>query len=408
MERRNAILKHVTKLQQGIEVGPWFSPLAPKREGFNCLALDVFDTETLRETARRDPYVPDDRIEFIEPVDIIGTSTNIESVIAERNQLGTFDYVISSHNFEHLPNPIKFLQGCGKVLKEGGYLSMAVPDRRTCFDYFRPHSTLGGWIEAFLEDRDRPTRAQVFEQNSLGSRYKAGNEELAGFSLNDNPEQVVALRTVREAYETWVNRRKSGDTHYYDAHCWLFTPGVFRQLVTDAEFLGLSPFSVEEISASHGNEFYVHLRNTGYKTYSDEQTHAHYDARQNLLHSIESEAGYHSTEVFGMRSQLMRTDQNGAGLPDIFSQLGVPSGDLGAAHACIDNLHRHLDESRRVIDEFEKRIERERSDHMQHIKDLDRFVLEQRSHIADLHRSTSWKLTAPLRRVKLALKKLTT
>ncbi|KVQ43600.1 hypothetical protein WK03_17000 [Burkholderia cepacia] len=409
MERRDAILKHVTKLQQGIEVGPWFSPLAPKREGFNCLALDVFDTETLRETARLDPHVPDDRIEFIEPVDIIGTSTNIESVIAERNLLGTFDYVISSHNFEHLPNPIKFLQGCGKVLKENGYLSMAVPDRRTCFDYFRPHTTLGAWIEAFLDDRDRPTLAQVFEQNSLHARYKIGDEELTGFSLSSDPNRVVALRTLREAYETWVSRKNSDDTNYYDAHCWLFTPSVFRLLISDTEFIGLSPFSVEEVSESNGNEFYVHLRNTGYKSYSDEQIHAHYEARQHLLHNIECEAGFHSVDVFRMRAELMRTSHDDAGgSSDIFEKLGVPNGDREAARERIDALYRQLDENRHLIDEFKKLIEHERSDYMRRIKDLDRFVLEQRSHITDLHQSTSWKMTAPLRRIKLALKRLTT
>jgi len=407
MERRDAILKHVTKLQRGIEVGPWFSPLAPKREGFNCLALDVFDTETLRETARRDPHVPNDRIEFIEPVDIIGTSTNIETVIAERNLLGTFDYVISSHNFEHLPNPIKFLQGCGVVLKENGYLSMAVPDKRTCFDYFRPHTTLGAWIEAFFDDRDRPTLTQVFEQNSLHSRYKVGSEELTGFSLNDDPDQVVALQTLREAYETWIDRNNSKDTNYYDAHCWLFTPSVFRQLISDAEFLGISPFSVEDVSESNGNEFYVHLRNTGYKTFSAEQIRVYYETRQHLLHSIESEAGYHSSNSFKMREKLMRTTHNNPDQVSIFAKLGAPNGDLEAACERIDALHRQLDDNRHVIDEFEKLIEQERNNYTQRIKDLDRFVSEQRSHITDLHQSTSWKMTAPLRRVKLALKRLT-
>ncbi|MCO8588147.1 class I SAM-dependent methyltransferase [Burkholderia multivorans] len=407
MERRDAILKHVTKLQQGIEVGPWFSPLAPKREGFNCLVLDVFDTETLRETARRDPNVPDDRIEFIEPVDIIGTSTNIESVIAERNQLGTFDYVISSHNFEHLPNPIKFLQGCGSVLKENGYLSMAIPDRRTCFDYFRPHTTLGAWIEAFLEDRNRPTFAQVFEQNSLHSRYKIGSEELTGFSLNDDPEQVVALQTLREAYETWISRKKSNDSNYYDAHCWLFTPSVFHQLISDTEFLGLSPFSVEEVSESNGNEFYVHLKNTGYKIYSTEETRAHYEKRQRLLHNIECESGYHSITSFKMRSELTHKTRDDISHGSIFTRLGVASGDIEAAHTQIDNLHHQLDQTQNRINELSKLIEHERHAHIQHLNDLDRFISEQRAHIADLHQSTSWKITAPLRRIKLALRRLT-
>ena len=57
MDRRDAILKYITKEQRGIEIGPWFNPLAPKREGYSCLALDVFDSETLRKRAVDDPNI---------------------------------------------------------------------------------------------------------------------------------------------------------------------------------------------------------------------------------------------------------------------------------------------------------------------------------------------------------------
>jgi hypothetical protein len=76
VERRTEILKNITKTQKGIEVGPWFSPLAPKQKGYNCLSLDVFDTETLKERAKTDPLVADNKIPLIEPVDLIGTATD--------------------------------------------------------------------------------------------------------------------------------------------------------------------------------------------------------------------------------------------------------------------------------------------------------------------------------------------
>src|SRR5580658_539233 len=138
MDRREQILKHITKRQRGIEIGPWFAPLAAKRDGYNCLSFDVFDTETLRKNAEGDPFVDSSCVSSIEGVDIVGSSTEICDIIAARGELSTFDYIVSSHNLEHLPNPIRFLQGCHKVLKPGGYLSMAVPDKRACFDYFRP------------------------------------------------------------------------------------------------------------------------------------------------------------------------------------------------------------------------------------------------------------------------------
>ena len=38
---------------------------------------------------------------------------------------------------------------------------MAIPDRRACFDYFRPLTRLSDWIQAFVEDRSRPSSAQI-------------------------------------------------------------------------------------------------------------------------------------------------------------------------------------------------------------------------------------------------------
>ena len=90
---------------------------------------------------------------MIEDVDLVGSSTHIGELVRARGEAGTFDYVVSSHNFEHLPNPIRFLQGCAEALRPGGILSMAIPDRRACFDYFRPVTRLSDWIQAFVEDR---------------------------------------------------------------------------------------------------------------------------------------------------------------------------------------------------------------------------------------------------------------
>jgi hypothetical protein len=309
MDRKAEILKNITKTQKGIEVGPWFSPLAPKQEGHNCLSLDVFDAEALKERAKTDPLVSDDWIPLIESVDLICTATAIDKIVEERGELGTFDYIISSHNFEHSPNPIRFLQGCGRVLKADALLSMAIPDKRGCFDYFRPHTTLGQWIEAFFAERERPTLTQLFEQNSLRSRFKAGEEIRTGFSLADNPQNVRALPTLREAYAGWISLETANDKTYYDSHCSIFTPSSFRLLLTDCAFLGLSPFAVQEVTETNGNEFYVHLRNVGYTTYTEEQTAQYWAARQQLLHAIGDECSYNSVALYEARNSVRELEQ---------------------------------------------------------------------------------------------------
>jgi 2-polyprenyl-3-methyl-5-hydroxy-6-metoxy-1,4-benzoquinol methylase len=103
--------------------------------------MDVFDTETLRARAAADPNIVSD-IAAIEEVDLVGSATELEQVVSQRCPLSSFDYVVSSHNFEHLPNLIRFLQACARVLKPGGMVCMAIPDHRTCFDFFRPPTML--------------------------------------------------------------------------------------------------------------------------------------------------------------------------------------------------------------------------------------------------------------------------
>lgn len=247
--RDDQIRGHITKDQKGIEVGPWFSPITPKRAGYTCWVLDVFDGPTLRQRAAVDPNIAKEKIECIEDVDLVGTSTEIAQLVRARNELGTFDYIVSSHNFEHLPNPIKFLQGCGQVLKPAGWLSMAIPDRRACFDRYKSNSRLSEWIAAYFEDRQQPTLAQVFDMSVLSSL--------------DPPKKAVPqiARSLKEAFESWDAHKDLPETPYQDVHCWTFTPTSFELLMIESALLGLSPFVPVHVSPSHYTQLPICLAN---------------------------------------------------------------------------------------------------------------------------------------------------
>lgn len=304
MDRKKEILKYITKTQRGLEMGPFHSPLTPKREGYNCLVLDVFDAPTLRATAGALPEIPRSLVDNIEEVDLLGATANLRALVDARGELGTFDYVVSSHNLEHLPDPIGFLQSCGDVLKPGGKISMAIPDRRTCFDYFRPHSTLAAWIEAFLEKRNRPSLRMLFEMQTLDSRFPVNGELVASFALHEDPRSLVVSHDLKAAFANWQSLHEKDDGQYRDTHCWTFTPSSFELLATDVEFLGLSPFKVLEISQTNGNEFYAHLENVGYHAKSPEETAKFYKRRLDLLHAINNEAGVNSARAFEEKLRL--------------------------------------------------------------------------------------------------------
>ena len=300
MDRRAQILKYITKDQKGIEIGPWFAPLAPKREGYNCLSFDIFDTDKLKQIAEQDPSVHKNQIKDIENVDIVGSAVNIRDVIAARGDLGSFDYIVSSHNFEHLPDPVRFLQGCECVLKAGGMLSMAIPDKRTCFDYFRPISTSGSWLEAFLDQRTRPTLLQLFEHSSLSSEYAKNGERSIVFPDVEDPKNVIGLKLLKEAYNHAIEMKRSDNVAYRDAHCSVLTSSSFSLILLDLTFLELIRLSIEEIV--HNNcEFHVHLRNhTTTKPKSDGEF---YSERQDLLHRVMNECAYNSAYAFELRQK---------------------------------------------------------------------------------------------------------
>lgn len=169
---------------------------------------------------------------------------------------------------------------------------MLVPDKRICFDYFRPLTTLGVWLEAFLENRDRPTLTQVFELHSLSAVFGGGG-------LGDNPALTVPHRNVRGAYEEFKARHANRDQNYYDTHCSVLTSSTLAVLINDLKFLGLINLSVERVISSHGNEFCIHLCNDKHDDVIEEKQF--YEEREILLHKMLSECAESAQSVYDLR-----------------------------------------------------------------------------------------------------------
>jgi SAM-dependent methyltransferase len=65
----------------------------------------------------------------------------------------SLDYVISSHVFEHLPNPIAALREWNCVVRDGGIVFMIVPLRNAHpGDVDRPITTFNEFLDAYLDD----------------------------------------------------------------------------------------------------------------------------------------------------------------------------------------------------------------------------------------------------------------
>jgi hypothetical protein len=308
MDRKVPLLGCLTKAQRGIEIGAYHSPLVPKREGWNVLVMDVFSTSELKRMVVSDPNLSATETSRIEDVDLVGPAHRIADIVAARGELGQFDFIISSHNFEHLPNPIKFLREASRALRPDGMVIMAVPDKRTCFDYYRPVSTLAEMLTAYAEDRERPTAQQVMEGDSIRAEQTA-------FPLSEDPLHITAMNNLELAHATWQAHLQRGElsTRYVDAHCWKFTPSAFRLIFNDLIYLNYLSYELLNVSETNGNEFYVQLRNTRGLASLPKSPAEFYQERQELLRATLSDCalnapatnGYSSPEqVAALRSEL--------------------------------------------------------------------------------------------------------
>jgi SAM-dependent methyltransferase len=98
------------------------------------------------------------------------------SVIPEE----TYDFVLASHVFEHLANPLRMLQECKRVLKTKGALLIIVPDKRATFDRkrpFTPFEHLQTDFEANTPEDDFTHVDEILALHDLGLDPLAGSSQ---------------------------------------------------------------------------------------------------------------------------------------------------------------------------------------------------------------------------------------
>lgn len=95
------------------------------------------------------------------------------------------DYIITSHVFEHFPNPLAALKEWDNVLKDGGIVFMIVPKRDALqSDAVRPLSTFDQWFEAYDAAVTVDTWENVFPNDHVDRR---------GHYFVYTPDTLVAL-----------------------------------------------------------------------------------------------------------------------------------------------------------------------------------------------------------------------
>lgn len=246
VSREEKVFYLIEKTGLGLEIGPSHNPIAPKNKGFNVHILDHASTAELRDKYQGHGV----NLDNIEEVDFVWHGEKLQDLIGKT---GYYDWIIASHVIEHVPDLISFLQQCETLLKPAGILSLVIPDKRYCFDYFSSSSSTGNVLDAYAEERLRPSHGQVFDHISTASK-RNGN---IAWSLDGYGGADELAHTFAEASAHWA--RSISATDYIDVHCWRFTPASFRLLVSDLLGLGLTNLEVKAEFDTTGCEFYVSL-----------------------------------------------------------------------------------------------------------------------------------------------------
>ncbi len=215
---------------RGVEIGALTSPLVTSPDA-NIRYVDHADTATLRLKYADDPNV---RIDDIVNVDAVwGEQTLSHCLNGE-----LFDYVIASHVAEHVPDLIGWFSEVAEILRPGGRLILAIPDRRYSFDVLRRETSLSELIDNHLRRARRPTPGQVFDFNANAVDFDFRS------AWKQSGEHAELAHYVTKNF-AFLQAKESASGVYLDVHCSVFTAASLLRLLDGLLELELLPFAVE-------------------------------------------------------------------------------------------------------------------------------------------------------------------
>ena len=266
MNRQTKVLQHIKPEGKGLEIGPSHNPIAPKKAGYDVDIIDHMSREELIEKYREHNL----NLDNIEEVDFVWQGESYAELTGKEKH---YDWIIASHLIEHTPDLIGFLNDCDKILQDDGVISLVIPDKRYCFDHYRPLTGLSQIIDSHFQQHKIHTPGTVAEYYLNVVRKGetiAWDANITGdysfvHSLQDS---LQGIKTVQENQE------------YIDVHAWCFVPHSFRLLIHDLHALGFIPFQEIGFAPTAGCEFYITLSRQG--------TGSH-KPRLELLDTVEAE-----------------------------------------------------------------------------------------------------------------------
>jgi len=144
---------------RGLEIGALHNPLwVPTKT--HVVYVDRLDGDGLRAD-----YPELSALPLVE-VDVIDDGEKLDKF-----RPNSQDFIIANHFLEHTQNPIGTIRRHLEVLREGGVLFMAVPDKRFTFDVHRPETDFAHVLRDDLEGPEWSHEDHLIEYGALVARH---------------------------------------------------------------------------------------------------------------------------------------------------------------------------------------------------------------------------------------------
>lgn len=238
---------------RGLEVAPLFRPILTKAMG----KVDYTDYMSTAELRERDKSHPDS-VNLVDIDFVWAPGARLKDCAGGR----MYDYVVSSHVLEHVPNPVSWLEQTLEVCNPGAIIAMALPTKYNPIDLLRENTTISEWVGSYIESRSIPTAQQVFDclhySRTIPPTVAPGQLSRAdAMALPSGYNTEQAMGFAHRAFSHQV---------YTDVHCSVFSPDSFRDLIEQVIALGLLDVEILDIHTAGGAdprnlpEFYVKLK----------------------------------------------------------------------------------------------------------------------------------------------------
>jgi SAM-dependent methyltransferase len=149
----------------GIEIGALHNPLSTP-PGASVRYVDRMTVSELRQQ-----YPELNGLPLVE-VDLIDDGERLEAIPDE-----SLDFVIANHFLEHCEDPLRALTSFCRVLRSGGTVYLAVPDKRETFDVDRPVTSLDHLLRDHAEGPEGSRRSHFEEWARFVDRVEESRVE---------------------------------------------------------------------------------------------------------------------------------------------------------------------------------------------------------------------------------------